>query len=103
MEEEKSILECVYKVCKSCGQRRTLRNYRLLEKSELADELILIADKFSNICKCCESHPEFQSKANRIANINEKMARFKENNRKRMEKIKAKEMIQEIAEMGLRR
>ena len=86
IENDKSILECVYKVCAACGQKRTLRNYRMIGKSEVNYGLNLIADMFSNVCKCCEARPEFQSKENRLANLRAKMARYRENEMKRVAK-----------------
>ncbi len=95
MEEEKSILDSVYKECVCCGKKFTLRNYRLLEKSDFGDGLVSIADKFSNVCKCCEKKPEMQLKSNRLANLREKMARFKENEKKRISKERQKELDEE--------
>ena len=43
----------------------------------------------------CEKHPENQLKKNRIESIREKMARFKENEKKRLEKEKLKELNEE--------
>lgn len=93
--EDKSILDSVYKVCICCGQKRTLRNYRLLSRDEFGDGLVSIADKFSNVCQCCERHPEKQLKKNRLESLREKMAHFKENEKKRLEKEKLKELNEE--------
>ena len=95
MVEDNSILDGVYKICQACGQKRTLRNYRLLKSSEFGDGITLIADKFSKVCRCCEKHPEKQLKANRLEILREKMKRFKENEHKRLEKIKARELALE--------
>ena len=95
IDNDKSILECVYKVCACCGQNRTLRNYRMIGKSEVNDGLTLIADMFSNVCKCCETRPEFQSKENRLANLRAKMARYRENEKARLDKQKLKELNEE--------
>ena len=100
MEEEKSILDTIYKTCACCGQNRTLRNYRMIGKSEVNDGLTLIADMFSNVCKCCETHPEFKSKANRLDNLRKKMAGFKQNEKKRLDEIKLKEMQEECRIIG---
>ena len=100
MEEEKSILDTIYKTCTCCGLSRTLRNYRMIGKSEVNDGLTLIADMFSNVCKCCEARPEFKSKENRLANLREKMARFKQNEMKRLDKVKHDEMLDDFRSMG---
>lgn len=100
MEEEKSILDSVYKTCVCCGKSRTLRNYRLMSCSEFADGLVSIADKFSPVCKCCEKHPAQQSKSNRLALIREKMARYRANELKRIEKEKERIYDLEISEMN---
>lgn len=93
--EEKSILDTVFKTCACCGQKRTLRNYRMIGKSEVNDGLTLIADMFSKVCKSCEAHPEMQLKSNRLALLKSKMARFKENEKKRLDKEKLKELAEE--------
>ena len=85
MEEEKSILDTVFKTCACCGQKRTLRNYRMIGKSEVNDGLTLIADMFSKVCKSCETHPEMQLKSNRLAMLKSKMAQFKANEHARLE------------------
>ena len=100
MEEEKSILDTVQKVCVTCGQKRTLRNYRMIGKSEVNDGMTLIADMFSNVCKCCEKNPAMQLKSNRLANLREKMARFRANEKKRLDEIKLKEMQEECRIIG---
>lgn len=95
MEEEKSILDTVFKTCACCGKTRTLRNYRFLARSEYSDGVVYIADTFSNVCKCCEARPEFQSKENRLANLRAKMARYRENEKARLDKQKLKELNEE--------
>lgn len=65
MEEIENAFDHIYKVCAACGQSRTLRNYRLNEKTKIAEGSD-IRNIFSPICKCCEKHPEMQLKANRI-------------------------------------
>ena len=100
MEEEKSILDTIYKNCACCNQNRTLRNYRMIGKSEVNDGLTLIADMFSHVCKCCETRPEFQSKETRLANLRAKMARYRENEKARLDEIKLKEMQEECRIMG---
>lgn len=99
--EEKSILDSVYKVCICCGQKRTLRNYRLLPRAEFGNELVTISDKFSQVCKCCEKHPEKQLKKNRIESLREKMARFKANAVTREKKEREKAYRDELEELGL--
>lgn len=90
--EEKSILDSVYKECVCCGQKRTLRNYRMIGKSEINDGMTLIADMFSNVCKCCEAHPELQLKSNRLDLLRSKREHFRQNAIKRIEKEKQKEL-----------
>ena len=98
--EEKSILDTVFKTCACCGKNLTLRNYRMIGKSEVNDGLTLIADMFSNVCKCCEKNPAMQLKSNRLANLREKMAQFRANEKKRLDKIKHDEMCEEFRMMG---
>ena len=95
--EEKSILDTVFKTCACCGKNLTLRNYRMIGKSEVNDGLTLIADIFSKVCKCCEKKPEMQLKSNRIAMLRAKMARFKENEKARLDAEKVKIMHEELA------
>ena len=93
MEEEKSILDTVFKTCACCGQKRTLRNYRLPTCSEFGNNIVYIGDTFANVCKCCEKHPEMQLKSNRLAMLREKMEKYRVNefNRHKKEKEKALE------------
>ena len=95
MEEEKSILDTVFKTCACCGQKRTLRNYRLLTRSEFGNNIVYIGDTFANVCKCCEAHPDMQLKSNRLAMLREKMARYKQNEKARLDKQKLKELAEE--------
>lgn len=95
MENEVSILDSVFKTCAACGKTRTLRNYRLLPRAEFGDGVVHIADKFNKVCKCCESHPEQQLKANRLEVLKTKMARFKTNEAARLERERDKEFEKE--------
>ena len=95
--EEKSILDTVFKTCTCCGKNLTLRNYRMIGKSEVNDGLTLIADMFSKVCKCCEKHPEQQLKSNRIANLSERRKHFLENATKREQAKAMQEMNKEKA------
>ena len=95
IENDKSILDTVFKTCACCGKNFTLRNYRLMPRAEFGDGLVSIADKFSKVCKCCEKHPEMQLKSNRLALLKSKMAQFKANEKKRLDKEKLKELNEE--------
>lgn len=101
--EEKSILDTVFKTCACCGKNLTLRNYRMIGKSEINDGLTLIADMFSKVCKSCEKHPELQLKSNRLALLKSKMAQFKANEHARQEKEKKRELEIELREMRINR
>ena len=96
MEEEKYILDSVLKKCVCCGQVKTLRNYRI-DKTQKSTESGGISDIFSKVCKCCEKKPEMQLKSNRIAMLRAKMARFKENEKARLDAEKVKIMHEELA------
>lgn len=95
MENEVNILDSAFKTCAACGKSRTLRNYRLLTRAEFGDGVVHIADKFSKVCKCCESHPEQQLKSNRLEVLRAKMARFKANEAARLERERDKEFEKE--------
>lgn len=98
MEEIENAFDHIYKVCAACGQSRTLRNYRLNEKTKVAEGSD-IRNIFSPICKCCEAHPNLQLKSNRLALLREKMVRYRANEMARLEKIKKRELDKELAEM----
>ena len=100
IENDKYYLDSVFKKCVCCGQKRTLRNYRIVGKSEVNDGMTLIDGMFSNVCKCCEKNPAMQLKSNRLANLREKMARFRANEKKRLDEIKLKEMQEECRIIG---
>ena len=88
IDNDISILDTVYKKCIFCGKNRTLRNYRFIPRAETGDGLVSFADKFSKVCKCCEKNPEQRLKTNRLEMLRTKMARFRENESKRLEKEK---------------
>lgn len=95
MENEVSILDIVYKTCAGCGKSRTLRNFSLLARAEFGDGVARIEDKFSNVCKCCEKHPEQQLRSNRLEVLRAKMARFKANENARLKRERDKEFEKE--------
>lgn len=77
MEEEKSIFDTLTKTCIACGQTRTLRNFKVNDNIRVSEDSD-ICSIVSNVCKCCEKHPELQLKSNRVAIYAETLRKIRE-------------------------